>query len=75
MPPFSKILCRTAAFYDYREKGKTMIDLHLHSDASDGTKKPLEVLREAKKKGLYAIALTDHDTVAGIPEILESGEL
>lgn len=57
------------------EKGKTMIDLHLHSDASDGTNKPLEVLREAKEKGLYAIALTDHDTVKGIPAILDSGEL
>lgn len=57
------------------EKGKTMIDLHLHSDASDGTNKPLEVLRKAKEKGLYAIALTDHDTVEGIPAILDSGEI
>lgn len=57
------------------KKGYTMIDLHLHSDASDGTMKPLEVLRAAKEKGLYAIALTDHDTVAGIPSILHSGEL
>lgn len=52
-----------------------MIDLHLHSDASDGTLKPVEVLRAAKEKGLYAFALTDHDTVRGIPPILDSGEL
>ena len=37
----------------HREKGQTMIDLHLHSDASDGTLKPTEVLRAAKQKGLY----------------------
>ena len=43
--------------------------------ASDGTLKPAEVLRAAKEKGLYAFALTDHDTVAGIPPILHSGEL
>ena len=43
----------------HREKGQTMIDLHLHSDASDGTLKPAEVLRAAKEKGLYAFALTD----------------
>ena len=59
----------------HREKGQTMIDLHLHSDASDGTLKPAEVLRAAKEKGLYAFALTDHDTVAGIPPFLHSGEL
>ena len=39
----------------HREKGQTMIDLHLHSDASDGTLKPEEVLRAAKEKGLYEI--------------------
>ncbi len=48
-----------------------LIDLHLHSNASDGSLSPSEVAAEAIKSGLKAIALTDHDTVDGIPEILE----
>ncbi len=41
-------------------------DLHSHSTASDGTRPPDEVMRRAGAAGLDAIALTDHDTVAGI---------
>ncbi len=44
------------------------IDLHVHSSASDGTFSPSALLAEAKKAGLYAMALTDHDTMDGIPE-------
>jgi predicted metal-dependent phosphoesterase TrpH len=40
-------------------------DLHVHSDASDGTDPPAEVMRRAAAAGLDAVALTDHDTVAG----------
>ena len=40
-------------------------DLHTHSDASDGTDSPAEVMRRAALAGLDAVALTDHDTVAG----------
>jgi len=40
-------------------------DLHSHSTASDGTDPPAEVMRRARAAGLDAIALTDHDTVAG----------
>ena len=47
-----------------------LIDLHIHSTASDGTKTPAELLSIASGKNLGAIALTDHDTVAGIPEFL-----
>lgn len=46
------------------------IDLHVHSNASDGSLTPTEVADEAIKTGLFAIALTDHDTVDGIPEII-----
>ncbi len=42
------------------------IDLHVHSSMSDGTDTPEELVRFAKAKGLCAIALTDHDTVAGV---------
>ncbi|RJL33645.1 PHP domain-containing protein [Bailinhaonella thermotolerans] len=45
-----------------------MIDLHSHSAASDGTEPPAEVVRRAALAGLDVIALTDHDTVAGIAE-------
>ncbi|MDL4772089.1 PHP domain-containing protein [Actinomadura xylanilytica] len=41
------------------------IDLHAHSDVSDGTRPPAEVVRRAKAAGLDVLALTDHDTVAG----------
>jgi hypothetical protein len=40
-------------------------DLHVHSNASDGTDAPAEVIRRAAQAGLDAVALTDHDTVAG----------
>jgi Cof subfamily protein (haloacid dehalogenase superfamily) len=47
------------------------VDLHVHSNRSDGTYTPSELVDYAIKKGLSAIALTDHDTVDGIDEILE----
>jgi predicted metal-dependent phosphoesterase TrpH len=49
------------------------IDLHLHSTASDGSLAPAAVIRRAAGVGLRAVALTDHDTVAGIPEALAAG--
>ena len=42
------------------------IDLHTHSNKSDGTKSPAELVRHAKENGLAAIALTDHDTIDGL---------
>ena len=51
-----------------------MIDLHTHSTFSDGTLTPSEIILEAKKCQLKAIALTDHDTVAGNNEFLEAGK-
>ena len=45
-----------------------MIDLHVHSTASDGSESPTSVVRMAVAAGLKAIALTDHDTQAGIAE-------
>jgi predicted metal-dependent phosphoesterase TrpH len=45
-----------------------LTDLHCHSTASDGTVRPAEVVRIAKRVGLRAIALTDHDTFAGLEE-------
>lgn len=48
-------------------------DLHSHSNASDGSDRPAEVVRRAKAAGLAVLALTDHDTVAGVPEAIEEG--
>ncbi|HIQ72902.1 MAG TPA: PHP domain-containing protein [Candidatus Cottocaccamicrobium excrementipullorum] len=48
------------------------VDLHVHSNASDGTLSPTQVVNLAKEKGLSAIALTDHDTVKGIPEAVHA---
>ena len=49
-------------------------DLHTHSVYSDGTLTPAELVAEAKKIGLSAIALTDHNTVAGLPEFVSAAE-
>jgi 3',5'-nucleoside bisphosphate phosphatase len=43
-------------------------DLHLHSNASDGTLDPARVVQEAARRGARGVSLTDHDTLAGIEE-------
>ena len=48
-----------------------MVDLHVHSNCSDGTYSVRELVDYAIEKGLAAFALTDHDTVDGLDEILE----
>lgn len=49
-------------------------DLHVHTTASDGTLTPAEVVRLASENRLTAIAITDHDSVEGVSEALESAE-
>ncbi|TFB10399.1 PHP domain-containing protein, partial [Candidatus Marinimicrobia bacterium MT.SAG.2] len=51
-----------------------MIDLHTHTSASDGTLSPEELITLANKQGIEAIAVTDHDTIEGLPEALETGK-
>jgi len=50
------------------------IDLHTHSTFSDGTLTPTELVGLAAEKGLAAIALTDHDTISGVPEAIEAAK-
>jgi len=50
------------------------IDLHNHSYYSDGSLSPRQLVELAKKRRLKAIALTDHDTVAGVEEALVAGK-
>lgn len=47
------------------------IDLHVHSNCSDGTLSPRELVDHAIKNGLAAFALTDHDTVDGLDEAIK----
>lgn len=49
------------------------IDLHTHTTASDGTASPAELVAMAASKGLAAVAVTDHDTLAGLPEARAAG--
>ena len=50
-----------------------MVDLHIHTSASDGSHSPRRIVELAKSKGLRAIAITDHDTVEGNDEAVEMG--
>ena len=47
-------------------------DLHTHSTFSDGTFTPSQIVAEALRTNLRSVALTDHNTVAGLPEFLEA---
>jgi predicted metal-dependent phosphoesterase TrpH len=49
------------------------VDLHTHSTASDGTLAPEGVIEAAERCGLTALALTDHDTIDGVPAAREAG--
>ncbi len=51
-----------------------LVDLHVHSSASDGSMSPAELVVEARSLGLAALALTDHDTISGLPEFLSAAE-
>ncbi len=50
------------------------IDLHVHTIFSDGTYTPEEVVLRAKKLGLVAVSITDHDSVAGLDRALATGK-
>ena len=52
---------------------KKRCDLHTHSCCSDGTLTPAQLIEQAEKAGLAAVALCDHNTVAGLPEFVEAG--
>ena len=49
-----------------------LVDLHIHTSASDGQLRPADVVATAIDRGLKVIAITDHDTIGGISEALES---
>jgi predicted metal-dependent phosphoesterase TrpH len=56
------------------ESATARADLHTHSTASDGTLAPADLVRQAHRRGLSLIALTDHDTTRGLAEAIATGE-
>ncbi|MDQ3548097.1 MAG: PHP domain-containing protein [Chloroflexota bacterium] len=56
------------------EPGAARADLHTHSTASDGTLAPADLVRQASRRGLTILALTDHDTTGGLAEAIATGE-
>jgi predicted metal-dependent phosphoesterase TrpH len=67
--PFTA-LCQLAS----RSRCAGRADLHMHSTYSDGTYTPAQVVDLARRSGLAAIALTDHDTVNGVFEALSAAQ-
>lgn len=51
-----------------------IVDLHVHSNKSDGSFSPTELVNYAIEKGLSAFALTDHDTTDGLDEAIEAAK-
>ena len=51
------------------------VDLHTHSLVSDGTDSPVELVKKAARLGLAAVALTDHDSLAGLEEAGEAARV
>ena len=51
-----------------------LIDLHIHTTASDGSFSPSEVVKLAHQAQLKAIAITDHDTLAGLDEAMQQAQ-
>ncbi len=67
--PFTA-LCRQVAELNRPSRA----DLHVHSNCSDGEYTPSQVVMLARQGGLAAVALTDHDTLAGVPEAMAAAE-
>lgn len=50
-----------------------LCDLHTHTNASDGQYTPAELMELAERRGLSVLAVTDHDTIAGVEEAMDAG--
>jgi predicted metal-dependent phosphoesterase TrpH len=62
------LTCQSALFMPYTSFMPEIYDLHCHSTASDGALSPTELVQRAHQCGVTLLALTDHDTVAGLGE-------
>ena len=56
-------------------QSQNLVDLHIHSTASDGVLSPSEVVCVAQERGLRVIALTDHDTLGGVAEAQSAADV
>jgi len=54
------------------EGSSGLLDFHTHSTHSDGTRTPKELVEDAVKVGITALALTDHNIISGLPEFREA---
>lgn len=54
-------------------KKDAWVDLHLHTNFSDGLFSPTQLILKAKEMGLSAVGIVDHDTIDGIPEAMDAG--
>lgn len=70
LPAFSFSLC----LLSMPQRGTIYADLHNHTTASDGAYPPTDVVQRAFERGVKAIAITDHDTVAGVEEAREAAK-
>ena len=59
---------------DILAKQEKTCDLHTHTSFSDGSLSPTELIELAEDSGLSAIALTDHNSIGGVPELIEAAK-
>ncbi|KAM3243624.1 hypothetical protein ACQJBY_055522 [Aegilops geniculata] len=57
-----------------RRRPRVAVELHAHSARSDGSLSPAALVERAHRNGVKVLALTDHDTMAGVPEAMESAK-
>ncbi|BAS80960.1 uncharacterized protein [Oryza sativa Japonica Group] len=57
-----------------RRRPRVAVELHAHSTCSDGSLSPAALVQRAHRNGVKVLALTDHDTMAGVPEAIESAK-
>ncbi|KAL6635144.1 hypothetical protein ACP70R_027815 [Stipagrostis hirtigluma subsp. patula] len=57
-----------------RRRPRVAVELHAHSAHSDGSLSPAELVQRAHRNGVKILALTDHDTMAGVPEAMEAAK-
>ena len=53
------------------KEDQLLVDMHLHTNASDGSYSPEEVVRRVQVSGVRVFSLTDHDTVAGATRVAD----
>ncbi|OQU85405.1 hypothetical protein SORBI_3004G233500 [Sorghum bicolor] len=57
-----------------RRRPRVAVELHAHSAFSDGSLSPADLVERAHRNGVKVLALTDHDTMAGVPEAVEAAK-